>query len=246
MPAMAVEVGPAAGVVAAALAGAQLGLDNLISFDMGGTTAKASLIADGEIAVTAEYEVGGGAGEALAARHRASGPRAGHRPRRGQRRRRQHRLGRSRRRAEGRPAERRRRCRARPPTGGAARRPTVSDADVVLGWLDREALLGGALPIDASAARASDRGARSRRRSGLSVREAAAQHRRDRQRQHGRGVAHRLGRARPRSARVRADRVRRRRAGACGVSRRRARDRRRSSCRRCPARSRRWASSPAM
>jgi N-methylhydantoinase A len=34
--------------------------------------------------------------------------------------------------------------------GGA--RPTVSDADVVLGWLDREALLGGELPIDAAAA----------------------------------------------------------------------------------------------
>ena len=62
MPAMVVESGPAAGVVAAQLAGAQLGLANLISFDMGGTTAKASLIAGGEITVTAEYEVGGGAG----------------------------------------------------------------------------------------------------------------------------------------------------------------------------------------
>ena len=61
MPAMVVESGPAAGVVAAQLAGAQLGLSNLISFDMGGTTAKASLIAGGEITVTAEYEVGGGA-----------------------------------------------------------------------------------------------------------------------------------------------------------------------------------------
>src|SRR5271166_4898781 len=59
MPAMAIESGPAAGVIAAALAGRELGLPNLISFDMGGTTAKASLIADGEIAVTAEYEVGG-------------------------------------------------------------------------------------------------------------------------------------------------------------------------------------------
>ena len=59
MPAMVIESGPAAGVIAAALAGEELGLPNLISFDMGGTTAKASLIADGEIAVTAEYEVGG-------------------------------------------------------------------------------------------------------------------------------------------------------------------------------------------
>ena len=28
----------------------------------------------------------------------------------------------------------------------------MTDADVVLGWLDREALLGGALPIDLAAA----------------------------------------------------------------------------------------------
>src|ERR687889_1979650 len=63
MPAMVVESGPAAGVVAARLAGAQLGVANLISFDMGGTTAKASLIAGGEITVTAEYEVGGGAAQ---------------------------------------------------------------------------------------------------------------------------------------------------------------------------------------
>lgn len=60
MPAIAVESGPAAGVVAAALVGRQLGLENLLSFDMGGTTAKASVIAGGEVAVTAEYEVGGG------------------------------------------------------------------------------------------------------------------------------------------------------------------------------------------
>jgi N-methylhydantoinase A len=60
MPAAIVESGPAAGVVAAALVGKQLGLPNILSFDMGGTTAKASVIADGEVTVTAEYEVGGG------------------------------------------------------------------------------------------------------------------------------------------------------------------------------------------
>ncbi len=58
MPAMAVESGPAAGVIAAAFIGRQLDLPDLISFDMGGTTAKASLIKDGEIEVTSEYEVG--------------------------------------------------------------------------------------------------------------------------------------------------------------------------------------------
>src|SRR5262249_4684507 len=43
MPAMAVESGPAAGVVAAALVARQTGRRDIISFDMGGTTAKASL-----------------------------------------------------------------------------------------------------------------------------------------------------------------------------------------------------------
>ncbi len=61
MPAVVIESGPAAGVVAASLIGRQLGIADLISFDMGGTTAKASVIAGGEIAVTADYEVGGAA-----------------------------------------------------------------------------------------------------------------------------------------------------------------------------------------
>src|SRR5262249_10881480 len=60
MPAMAVESGPAAGVIAAALVGRQLGLANLLSFGMGGTTAKASLIEGGAVQTTAEYEVGSG------------------------------------------------------------------------------------------------------------------------------------------------------------------------------------------
>ena len=51
--------------------------------------------------------------------------------------------------------------------------PTVTDADVVLGYLDREALLGGALPIDLAAAeRAID--ARLATPLGLTVPEAAA------------------------------------------------------------------------
>lgn len=59
MPAMAIESGPAAGVIAAALTGRQLDKPNLLSFDMGGTTAKASLIKDGVVETTSEYEVGG-------------------------------------------------------------------------------------------------------------------------------------------------------------------------------------------
>jgi N-methylhydantoinase A len=59
-PARIVESGPAAGVIAGQRLGEQLGLANLITFDMGGTTAKASLIEDGQLTRTTEYEVGAG------------------------------------------------------------------------------------------------------------------------------------------------------------------------------------------
>src|SRR5215510_12480242 len=61
MPRIAVEAGLAGRVVAAALAARQTGRLDLLSFDMGGTTAKASLIRDGEYETTADYEVGGDA-----------------------------------------------------------------------------------------------------------------------------------------------------------------------------------------
>jgi len=57
-PVYALESGPAAGVLAAANAGSLCGIDNIISFDMGGTTAKAAMIEAGEIPYTTEYEVG--------------------------------------------------------------------------------------------------------------------------------------------------------------------------------------------
>ncbi len=172
MPAMAIESGPAAGVIAAQLAGRELGLPNLISFDMGGTTAKASLIAEGEISVTADYEVGG-AGNAkrwlqgtghpvrvpvidLAEVSAGGGSIAWVDPG-GALKVGPHSAG-----ADPGPAAYGK--------GGAA--PTVSDADVVLGLLDREALLGGALPIDLAAA---ERAIRSHIADplGLSVIEAA-------------------------------------------------------------------------
>jgi N-methylhydantoinase A len=59
-PAYIVESGPAAGVIACAHLARRLGRDNLISFDMGGTTAKAAMIENGEAARTTEYEVGAG------------------------------------------------------------------------------------------------------------------------------------------------------------------------------------------
>jgi N-methylhydantoinase A len=173
MPAMAVESGPAAGVIAASVAGRQLGRPNLISFDMGGTTAKASVIANGEVSVTAEYEVGGsghanrwmhGTGHPirvpvidLAEVSAGGGSIAWVDP------------GGS--------------LKVGPNSAGAlpgpaaygagGTLPTVTDADVVLGYLDREALLGGDLRIDLTAAeRAID--STIARPLGLSVLEAAA------------------------------------------------------------------------
>jgi len=59
-PASIIESGPAAGVVASAFYSQVLGIDNVISFDMGGTTAKAGAIRTGVVEVTSEYEVAGG------------------------------------------------------------------------------------------------------------------------------------------------------------------------------------------
>jgi N-methylhydantoinase A len=58
-PVFALESGPAAGVVAALGMAQRLGVANAIAFDMGGTTAKASLIEGGAIARGREYEAGG-------------------------------------------------------------------------------------------------------------------------------------------------------------------------------------------
>ena len=58
-PVLALESGPAAGVVAAAGLARRLGLEDVIAFDMGGTTAKASLVEGGAVSRAREYEVGG-------------------------------------------------------------------------------------------------------------------------------------------------------------------------------------------
>jgi N-methylhydantoinase A len=55
-----IECGPAAGVVGAAKLALGHGVDDLITFDMGGTTAKASIVERGRFTRAAEYEVGGG------------------------------------------------------------------------------------------------------------------------------------------------------------------------------------------
>jgi N-methylhydantoinase A len=58
-PVQIVESGPAAGVIATAELSRMLGIPRAISFDMGGTTAKAGTVVDFDVEVTSEYEVGG-------------------------------------------------------------------------------------------------------------------------------------------------------------------------------------------
>jgi N-methylhydantoinase A len=58
-PVMTIESGPAAGVVASSKLARQLGLRNALTFDMGGTTAKAGTVVDGEPDITREFEAAG-------------------------------------------------------------------------------------------------------------------------------------------------------------------------------------------
>jgi N-methylhydantoinase A len=153
-PVIAVGSGPAAGVAGAARAGQVAGAPNAIAFDMGGTTAKASLIEDGRPTLTSEYEfregistssrfikaggymlkapaidvaeVGAGAGSIAwidSGGLLCVGPESAG--------------------AAPGPA-----C-----YGLGGERPTVTDANVVLGFLNPEFLAGGELPIDAGRAR---------------------------------------------------------------------------------------------
>jgi N-methylhydantoinase A len=173
MPAMAVESGPAAGVVAAALVARQTGRLDLLSFDMGGTTAKASLIRGGDYETTPHYEVGGGSsmsrwmngtghpirvpvidlaevsagGGSIAWVDRAGGLRVGPKS-----------AG-----ADPGPV-----CYAR---GGSE--PTVTDCNLLLGYLDKASLLAGDLPIDLAAAASAVR-ERLAEPLGVDVRTAAA------------------------------------------------------------------------
>jgi N-methylhydantoinase A len=55
-----IESGPAAGVIGAQALARALTLPHIITFDMGGTTAKASIVEGGEVARSLEYQVGGG------------------------------------------------------------------------------------------------------------------------------------------------------------------------------------------
>ena len=154
LPAQIVECGPAAGVIGAALIGKRTGHRDLITFDMGGTTAKASLVEGGRVLEADEYEVGGGVNHASrlamgggyalklpvidVAEVGAGGGSIVWLDKAGA-------------------------IKVGPQSAGAVPGPacydiggeqaTVTDANVVLGFLSQEALLGGAAPIDAEKAR---------------------------------------------------------------------------------------------
>ncbi|MBI1779286.1 MAG: hydantoinase/oxoprolinase family protein [Proteobacteria bacterium] len=55
-----IESGPAGGVVGGQALARRIGLDKIVTFDMGGTTAKASLVESGQFTRAGEYQVGGG------------------------------------------------------------------------------------------------------------------------------------------------------------------------------------------
>jgi N-methylhydantoinase A len=150
VPIRLVESGPAAGALAAARSARQVGLDRLLSFDMGGTTAKACVIDRGEPLLAREFEVAradrfkkgsglpirvpvvelieiGAGGGSVARVDRMGllkvGPDSAG--------------------ADPGPA-----C-----YGAGGQEPTVTDADLVLGYLDADFFLGGRMRLDVEAAR---------------------------------------------------------------------------------------------
>jgi N-methylhydantoinase A len=153
-PVYMVESGPAAGVIAAGAVAAPYNYPNVLSFDMGGTTAKVGLIQDGRLRLSTEMEVGAqavtplgegrgggypvrtpvidlvevGAGGGSEAWIDAGGAlRVGPRS------------------AGARPGP------ACYGLGGAT--PTITDANLALGRLDPSFFLGGEMTLDAAAAR---------------------------------------------------------------------------------------------
>jgi N-methylhydantoinase A len=150
-PATMIESGPASGVIGAAYLGRALAIENVLSFDMGGTTAKAGTITGSEPQLTTEFEAAGrthsgravkgsgypvrfpfidlaevsAGGGTIAAADGGTlrvGPlSAGADP--------------------------------GPAAYGRGMQPTVTDANIVLGRLNPRALLGGAMKIDAARSR---------------------------------------------------------------------------------------------
>ncbi len=212
-PVYSVESGPAAGVIAAAHLGKLCNQPNIISFDMGGTTAKAGLIRHGKPSITHDFRVGS---------HLSSGIRAGGYPIKipvidlaevgaggdsiawvdagGA-------------------------LQVGPSSAGAApgpacygfggEQPTVTDANLLLGYLDPGYFLGGRMRIYPDRSLAAI--APIAKRLGLDG-GGRQRHLRDRQHPHGFGGQSRDDPARGRPAGVCGDGLWRRRSRACGES----------------------------
>jgi N-methylhydantoinase A len=152
--------GPAGGVVAARYLGSRLGQPNIICADVGGTSFDVALIVDGEAIITSTTEVnqysllvptidivsigaGGGSIAWVDLGRLRVGPQSAG--------------------ADPGPA-----C-----YGGGGREPTVTDADVVLGYIDPDYFLGGAMKLDRGLAVEAVR-ERVAEPLGMSVEEAAA------------------------------------------------------------------------
>ena len=132
--------GPAAGVAAAGRIARELGIDQAISFDMGGTTTDVCLILDGQAQISSERSLGArplrqpmvaveaiGAGGGSVARLDHGALRVG---------------------PESAGADPGPAC-----YGRGGNDPTVSDADLVLGYMDPQRVLGGGLRLDPGLAR---------------------------------------------------------------------------------------------
>jgi len=154
-PAHIIESGPAAGVVGGAALARRLNEPRIVTFDMGGTTAKAGLVEDGEVLRAEAIEVGGGVmagsrllvgagymlklpaidlaevgagGGSICRLDSAGAPKVG---------------------PESAGAAPGPACYG---FGGAA--PTITDCNLVLGYLDPGGLTGGTMRLDLEAARA--------------------------------------------------------------------------------------------
>jgi N-methylhydantoinase A len=151
-PIQLLESGPAAGALAGALFGRSAGLDRVLAFDMGGTTAKLAIVENGEPLVAWGFEAarqkrflrGSGLPIQIAAVELIEiGAGGGSIARRGD-------LGTVQVGPDSAGADPGPACYCR---GGSA--ATATDADLALGYLDAEFFLGGAMRIDLAAARAS-------------------------------------------------------------------------------------------
>jgi N-methylhydantoinase A len=147
IPVATMESGPVGGIIAAAEVGGKLGYKNIIAFDMGGTTAKVSLVQDNKPEIAQGYFVGGIAsghpvmlpvvdiievgagGGSIAWIDQVGALKVGPRS------------------AGGHPGP--------VSYGQGGTEPTVTDANVALGRVIAERFLGGEMPLDVAAARAS-------------------------------------------------------------------------------------------